>query len=96
MAELEAGRPHIVSDSVEPNRLLGQLWRAVKAAGKIKDFGERGNPYIFVCRGRRALQLACSVTADSAKGSEFGRSFFSHASELGLTMAGCESMGPRA
>ena len=66
LAELEAGRLHIASDSAEPNRLFGQLWRAVKASGDVKYFSGRGNPPIFVRRRWGAFQLAGAVAADSA------------------------------
>ena len=78
------------------NRLPGQLWIAVKASGVAKDFSERADPSIYVCRGWDAFQLAGAVAADPAGGSEFGRSSSALAAELGLTMGGCGLMGSRA
>ena len=96
LAELGADQLRIVSDSEESNRLLGRLGRAAQASGDSKDFSERADPVIFVCRGRGAFQLAGAVTSDSAGSSEFGRSVAPRFAEPGLTMGECDSMGQRA
>ena len=75
LAELRAVQLHIVSDSEEYDRLLRQLWRAVKASGDARDFSERADPSIYVCRGWGAIQFAGAVAANSGEGSEFGGFF---------------------
>ena len=96
LADLEADQRHIVCDNAEPNRPLGPLWRSAKARGGVKALSERGNPSIFVCRGRGASQLAGAVGADSAEESGFGRPLACHTSEIGLAREECDSMGPTA
>ena len=107
LAELGAAQLHIVSDSAEPNRLLGQVWTAVKASGDADDSSGRTDPSIYVCRGWDAFQPAGAVAADSAENSELGGSsprpdqaaelsLTRKAAELGLTRKECDSMGTRA
>ena len=96
VGDLEADQLRIASDSAEPNRLLGQLWRAGKASGDVRDFGDRRHPSIVARKGWGAFQLASAVTADAAGDSVFGRSLSSHTSEPGLAREKCDSMGPQA
>ena len=95
LSELRKDQLHIVSDDPVSNRLLGQLWRAVKAAGGTKELAERPGPSSFVLQGWGARQLARAISADSAKESELGRAFMAQATELGLSAEDCDSAGPR-
>ena len=65
LAKLRADQLHIVSDSEESNRLLGQLWTAVQASGDAKDFSKRANQSVYARRGWDAFQPAGAITADS-------------------------------
>ena len=96
LAELRTDQLHIVSVSKESNGLLDQLWRAVRAPGGAKNCAERTVSSIYVCGGWDASQIAGVVTVASAEESEFGRSFSSHAAELGLTLEEGDPGGPRA
>ena len=95
LSELRKDQLHIVSDDPDSNRLLGQLWRAVKTAGGAKELAERSEPASFVLQGWDAHQLARAISADSAKESELGRAFTAQAEELGLSAEECDSTGPR-
>ena len=75
----------MVSEGQQSNRLLGQLWSAVKVAGGAKELAERPCPSTYVLQGGGAYQLAKGISADSAKDPELGRTFSSYASELGFS-----------
>ena len=95
LMELRKDQLHIVSDDPDSNRLLGQLWRAVKVAGGAKELAERPCPSSFVLQGWDAHQLARAISADSAKESELGRAFLDRAQELGFSAEECDTTGPR-
>ena len=95
LSELRQDQLHIVSDDPVSNRLLGQLWRAVKTSGGAKELAERSEPSSFVLQGWDAHQLARAISADSAKESELGRVFLAQAEELGLSAEECDTTGPR-
>ena len=93
LAETGKDQIHIVSDDPDSNRLLGQLWRAVKVASGSKDLAERPCPSAYVLQGWGAHQLARAISADSAEESELGRAFSSQAAELGLSAEDCDIKG---
>ena len=51
LSELGKDQLHIVSDDPDSNRLLGQLWRAVKVSRGGKELAERPRPSSFVLQG---------------------------------------------
>ena len=95
LAELGKDQLHIVSDDPDSNRLLGQLWRAVRVSGGGKELAGRPCPSSYVLRGWGARRLARAISADSAKESELGRVFPAQATELGLSADDCDELGPR-
>ena len=66
LAGLGADQLHIISDSRDSNRPLGQLWRAVKASSDEEASMGRGDHSVFVSQGRGASKLAEAVSADTA------------------------------
>ena len=95
LAELGKDQLHIVSDDPDSNRLLGQLWGAVKVSNGAKDLEGGPCPSSYVLQGWGARQLANAISADSAKECELGRACSSHAADLGLSVEECDEMGPR-
>ena len=51
LAELGKDQLHIVSGDPDSNRLLGQLWGAVKASNGAKGLAERPRPSSYVLQG---------------------------------------------
>ena len=85
LAELGEDQVHIATEDLQSGRLLGQLWKAAKVAGGAEGLAGRPCPSTYALQGWGANQLANAISADSAKDPELGRTFSSHASELGLS-----------
>ena len=78
-AELGKDQLRIATEYPQPNRLLGQLWGAVKVAGGAGDLAERPCPSTYVLQDWDAYQLANAISAHSAKDSEIDRTPSSYA-----------------
>ena len=59
--ELGKDQHLIVTEDPQSNRLLGQLWRAAKAAGGARDLAERPCPPTHGAQGWGAYQLANAI-----------------------------------
>ena len=71
---------YLITGDSQAGHLLGQLWRAAKAAGGETAVTGRGSPPTFVETQWRAAQLASALTAESASTSGLERQIWRFAS----------------
>ena len=67
LADFGKDQLHILPGDPDSNRLLGQLWRAVKVSNGARGLAERPCPSSNVLQGWDASQLADAISADSAR-----------------------------
>ena len=96
LSVVEARHSGLIPDNEELRPLVEQLWGDVEATTKGGSYSEALAPSFHVREGPNAFQLASSVPADSATGSELCHAFRRSASAFGLSEQGLNSIGPRA